>query len=107
VHLPLEATVALARAFAAAEPRTVVAYLDDQEEEMRLRGNERWWHSYLRERAPGFAIARQWSGLEQESEMLRKEIARLRSLVSRAAHDLEQAGAQRKAQRLLRALEGR
>jgi hypothetical protein len=110
VHLPLEAAVALARAFAAAEPRTVVGYLDDQEEEMRLRGNtpgERWWHSYLREKAPGFAIARQWSGLEQEAEMLRKEIARLRSLVSRAAYDLEQAGAQRKAQRLLRALEGR
>lgn len=55
---------------------------------MRLRGNtpgERWWHSYLREKAPGFAIARQWAGLEQEAEMLRKEIARLRSLVSRAA----------------------
>jgi hypothetical protein len=84
--------------------------LDDQEDEMRLRGNtpgERWWHSYLREKAPGFAIARQWAGLEQEAEMLRKEIARLRSLVTRAAHDLEQAGAERKAQRLLRALEGR
>jgi hypothetical protein len=39
--------------------------------------------------------------------MLRKEIARLRSLVSRAAYDLEQTGAQRKAQRLLRALERR
>ena len=77
---------------------------------MRLRGNtpgERWWHSYLREKAPGFAIARQWAGLEQEAEMLRKEIARLRSLVTRAAYDLEQAGAERKAQRLLRALEGR
>ena len=110
VHLPLEATVELARAFAAAEPTTVIGYLDDQEEEMRLRGNqpgERWWHSYLREKAPGFAIARQWAGLEQEAEMLRKEIARLRSLVSRAAYDLEQAGAQGKARRLLRALEGR
>jgi len=29
VHLPLEAAVALARAFAAAEPQTVVGYLDD------------------------------------------------------------------------------
>jgi hypothetical protein len=110
VHLPLEATVELARAFAAAEPTTVVGYLDDQEEEMRLRGNtpgERWWHSYLREKAPGFAIARHWAGLEQEAEMLRNEIARLRSLVTRAAYDLEQARAERKAQRLLRALEGR
>jgi hypothetical protein len=31
VHLPLEATVELARAFAAAEPTTVIGYLDDQE----------------------------------------------------------------------------
>jgi hypothetical protein len=110
VHLPLEATVELARAFAAAEPTTVIGYLDDQEEEMRLRGNqpgERWWHSYLREQSRGFAIARQWAGLEQEAEMLRKEIARLRSPVSGAAYDLEHAGAQSKARRPLRALEGR
>ncbi len=110
MHLPLEATVELARAFAAAEPATVVGYLDDQEEEMRLRGNrpgERWWHSHLREKAPGFAIARQWAELEREAQMLRQEIARLRSLVARAAYDLEQAETERKAQRLLRALEGR
>ena len=55
----------------------------------------------------GSAIARQWAGLEQEAEMLRREIARLRSLVSRAAYDLEHAGAHSTAQRLLRALEGR
>lgn len=110
VHLPLEATVAVARAFAAAEPQTVVGYLDDQEEELRLRGNqpgERWWHEYLRERSPGFALARQWAGLEQEAEMLRKEIGRLRTLVSSAAYDLKGAGQERKGQRLLRALEGR
>jgi hypothetical protein len=110
VHLPLEATVSLARAFAAAEPQTVIEYLDDREEEYRLRGNQpgdRWWHEYLREKLPGFAIARQWAGLEQEAEMLRKEIARLRQLVSRAAFDLESAGEERKATRLHRALEGR
>jgi hypothetical protein len=39
--------------------------------------------------------------------MLRKEIARLRSLVSSAAYDLKSAGEERKAQRLERALEGR
>jgi hypothetical protein len=110
VRLPLDATVELARAFAAAEPHTVIGYLDDREEEMRLRGNqpgERWWHEYLREKAPGFALARQWAGLEQEAEMLRKEIARLRSLVSRAVSELKSVGAERKAQTLMRALEGR
>jgi len=56
VHLPLDATVELSRAFAAAEPATVIGHIDDQEDEMRLRGNEpgeRWWHSYLRAKAPG------------------------------------------------------
>jgi hypothetical protein len=110
VHLPLEATVSLAQAFAAAEPQTVIGYLDDVEEKYRLRGNQpgdRWWHEYLREKLPGFAVARQWAGVEQEAEMLRKEIARLRSLVSTAAFDLQNAGEERKARRLQRALEGR
>ena len=110
VHLPLEAAVGLARAFAATEPKTVVGYLDDREEEYRLRGNragERWWHEYLREKSPSFAIARQWAGLEQEAEMLRQEIARLRMLISSAAYDLKAAGEERKSRRLLRALEGR
>lgn len=110
MHLPLDAVVAVARAFAAAEPQTVIGYLDDSEEELRLKGNlpgERWYHQYLRELSPGFALARQWAGLEQESEMLRKEIARLRGLLSGAAYDLKGAGQDRKASRLLRALEGR
>jgi hypothetical protein len=38
--------------------------------------------------------------------MLRKEIARLRTLISGAAHDLDSAGQERKANRLLRALDG-
>ena len=98
------------RAFAAAEPQTVVAYLEDQEKEWRLKGNqpgERWFHEYLREHLPGHALARQWAGFEQEAEMLRKEIGRLRQLVSTAAYDLKSTGQKRKASRLLRALEGR
>jgi hypothetical protein len=39
--------------------------------------------------------------------MLRKKIARLRSLVSGAAYDLKSVGRDRKANRLMRALEGR
>jgi hypothetical protein len=109
VYLPLDAAVGLARVFAAAEPQTVVAYLDDQEEEMRVRGNqpgERWWHDYLREQSPGFALARQWTGLEQAGLLLCQEIARLRSLVSRAASEFRAAGAEQKSRRLLRALDG-
>jgi hypothetical protein len=110
VHLPLDGMVRLAQAFAAAEPRAVSEYIDDQEDEYRLRGNapgDRWWHRYLREQAPGFALARRWAGLEEEGDGLRQEIARLRVLVSTAASDLKAAGQERKAQRLIRALEGR
>jgi hypothetical protein len=88
----------------------VVRYLDDEEEELRIRGNqpgERWFHQYLRELSPGFALARQWAGPEQEGQMLRAEIARLPMLVSRAAEDLNRAGVEHRARRLLRALGGR
>jgi hypothetical protein len=37
--LPLDAVVHLARAFADAEPRTVIDYLDDYEAELRTKGN--------------------------------------------------------------------
>jgi hypothetical protein len=83
-HMPLDALAAVAKVFAAAEPQTVIAYLDDEEEELRLQGNQpgdRWYHQYLRGLSPGYALARQWAGLEQEAEMLRQEIARLRVLI--------------------------
>jgi hypothetical protein len=110
VNLPLEGAEALARAFAAAEPENVLMYLDDQEEELRLSGNEpgyRYRHNLLRQYQPGFALARQWAGFDREVEELQKEIARLRSLISRASSELKAAGADGKARWLIRALEGR
>jgi hypothetical protein len=110
LHLPLEAAVAIARAFAAAEPQTVVMYIDDRESELKISGfhpGYRYRHDLLREYAPGFALARRWAGTEQEAEMLRKEIGRLRSLVSQAASELRGLGKDRQASRLLRALDGR
>jgi hypothetical protein len=109
-HMPLDALAGVAKAFAAAEPQTVVAYLDDEEEENRLRGNEpghRWYHQYQRELSPGYALARHWAGFSQEADMLREEIARLRMLLSKAAYDLKDAGKEHKSRWLLRALEGR
>jgi hypothetical protein len=87
----------------------VVMYIDDREEELRISGNTpgyRHRHDLLRNYAPGFALARQWAGLEQEAEQLRKEIGRLRSLVWTAASQLREAGHESKARRLLRGLEG-
>jgi len=109
-QMPLDALAAVAKAFAAAEPQTVVGYLDDDEEELRLRGNqpgERWYHEYRRQLSPGHALARHWAGFAQEADILREEIARLRMLLSKAAYDLKDAGKEHKSRRLLRALEGR
>ncbi len=108
--LPFDGAEKLARAFAAAEPETVLLYIQDQETEYKARGyepGERFWHDYLREKAGGYALARQWAGHEQDTEQLHKELDRLRSLISMAAYDLERAGADREAGRLRRALKGR
>lgn len=110
VHLPLDGAERLARAFAAAEPDNVLMYIDDREEELRRRGNvpgDRYLHDVLRQYQPGWALARQWAGFDRAVEELQKEIARLRSLVSRAAYELKDAGAEGKSRRLLRALDGR
>jgi hypothetical protein len=46
------------------------------------------------------------AGFDQEVEQLRKEIGRLRALVSSASYELRNAGAESKSRRLLRALDG-
>jgi hypothetical protein len=110
VHLPLESGETIARAFAAAEPETVTMYIDDRESELKHGGytpGERYRHDLLRQYLPGFAIARQWAGFDQDRERLENEIARLRTLISIAASDLRNAGQERKATRLMRGLEGR
>jgi hypothetical protein len=109
VHLPLDGAERLARAFAAAEPENVLMYIDDREEELKRRGNvpgDRYLHDVLRQYQPGWALARQWAGFDRAVEELQKEIARLRSLISRA-HELKDSGAEDKSRRLLRALDGR
>lgn len=109
VHVPFEGTEALARAFAAAEPENVLMAIRDHEEELRIRGNQpgqRYVHDLLRQYLPGWAIARQWAGFDKEIEEMQKEIGRLRGLVSSAAYDLKALGADAKARKLLRALEG-
>jgi hypothetical protein len=110
VHLPFAASVSLARAFAAAEPETVLMHIANYEESLRAGGHapgEHHRHVRLIDNQPALAVARQWAGLEQQTEMLRKEIGRLRGLVSQAAYELEAVGKDQPARRLLRAVDGR
>lgn len=109
VHLPLDAAERIARAFAAAEPESVLMAIQEHEDELRSRRyapGERHLHGLLRQYAPAYALARQWCGIEREVELLQKEIGRLRSIISRAAYDLKALGAERKARSLLRAMDG-
>jgi hypothetical protein len=52
-------------------------------------------------------LARKAVWFDRAVEELQKEIARLRSLVSRAANELRDAGSEDRSRRLLRALDGR
>lgn len=109
VHLPLDGAEPLVRAFTAAEPETVLTYLSDQESELKHRGyqpGDHYLHDLLGQYSPGWALARRWAGFEQEVEQLKKEIGRLRELITRAAYELRDAGAEQKSRRLLRALDG-
>jgi hypothetical protein len=57
VRLPFEASVSLARSFAAAEPETVLMSIDDYEEQLRAGGyapGERYQHRQLRNHQPAF-----------------------------------------------------
>ena len=85
MHLPVEVAEKLAHAYASAEPEIVLMFIEDEENEYRAKGyepGERFWHDYLREKTPGFALARYWAGHEEEVAQLRAEIERLRRLVS-------------------------
>jgi hypothetical protein len=109
VEMPLDGAETLARAFAAAESETVLMYLADRESQLKQQGyrpGDHYVHDLLRQYMPGWAVARQWAGFDQEIEQLKKEIGRLRQLVSGAVHDLNDAGADSKSRRLLRALDG-
>ena len=69
MHLPVEVAEQLAHAYAAAEPEIVLMYIEDEEREYKAKGYEpgdRFWHDYLREKTPGFALARYWAGHEEE-----------------------------------------
>lgn len=109
MHLPVGLAERLAHAYASAEPEMVLMSIEDDENELKAKGyepGERFWHDYLREKMPGFALARYWAGHEEEIAQLRAEIERMRSLVLSAAELLEKAGQDREGWRLKRALRG-
>ena len=110
MHLPVAVAEQLAHAYAAAEPEIVLMYIEDEESEYKAKGYEpgdRFWHNYLREKTPGFALARYWAGHEAEVAQLWAEIERLRALVQSAAEALERSGKEPEGWRIRAALNGK
>lgn len=110
MHLPVAVAEQLAHAYAAAEPEIVLLYIEDEESEYKAKGYDpgtRHYHQMLREKTPGFALARYWAGHEAEVAQLRAEVERLRRAVRAIADELEKSGHEREGWRLRRALDGR
>jgi len=106
-RMSVPAAVRLAKALALAEPDMVIHAIGIQEAANLARGyGDPLFHRQLLDERPAHALARQWAGHEQETGELRREIARLRGLVSEAAAALRHLGANREAARLLRRLDG-
>ena len=61
----------------------------------------------LREKTPGFALARYWAGHEAEVAQLRAEIERMRRAIETIARELETAGHEQEGWRLRHVLGGR
>jgi hypothetical protein len=110
-HAPWPVALELAKRFAAAEPRTVLARIEADERkwevEAREPGNSHVLALLERYRA-AWALVRQWASFDADRARLDAEIERLRQLVTRAMWDLRtpDADPQRIAGRLERGLRG-
>jgi hypothetical protein len=108
VHLAWDDAEELVRAFAASEPDTVTMFIDQEEAELRARGFQRGrgtYHDVLRMYQPGWALARQWAGGRREVASLRLQLEALTSLLTQAAKELEERGAEDLAVRCRKAIE--
>lgn len=108
-RLPFESAIAVARAFAAAEPTTVLDYIDIEErrvaDEARQPGNH-YLNKLLIEYRANWALIRQWAGFDAALASREARIAELERLLSQTIWDLRRPSldAERIAGRLERAI---
>lgn len=110
LHLSFGAALHLAKAFAAAEPSTVLLHVDTAERQYVAEASEPF-NSYLvplleRWRA-GWALVRQWAGTDAQLARLNEEIDRLRQVIQRTIWDLRTAGQDDLAAKVERRMQGR
>ncbi len=110
-HGPWSTALDLARAFAAAEPGTVLLRIEVDQREWEVEAREPGRShllSLLEHYRAVWAVVRQWAGLEADLSRLNAEINRLRELINRTTWDLRRPGCdpERIAARLDRGLRG-
>jgi hypothetical protein len=105
LRLPFDSAVTLARAFAAAEPQTVLLEVETSErryeQEAREIGN---WHfvPLVQRWRAGWALCRQWAGFDEGLAQRDREIERLRRIIDDFGHELRRSGQDELAARLQR-----
>lgn len=109
LHLTFGAALHLARAFAAAEPGTVLLHIDTDERTYVTKASEPF-NSYLvplvEQWRAGWALVRQWAGTDAQVARKDKEIDRLRQVIGRTIWDLRSAGHDDLAAKVERRLHG-
>ena len=95
LRLPFDGAVMLARAFAAAEPQTVLLEVDTSQQRYEMEARE-LGNSYLvplvqRWRA-GWALCRQWAGFDEGLAERDREIERLRRVIVDLGYELRRSG---------------
>jgi len=111
-HLPFECAISLARAFAAAEPRTVLDFVDGEERAAAVDAREpghAYMTSLLAECRASWALVRQWAGHDAAVAAREERILELERLLTQTMWDLRRPGvdSERVAARIDRALRGR
>jgi hypothetical protein len=109
VVAPWQSVLALARAFAASEPHTVLRHVEEEERQLDIASRDpAMGHllDYLERCRPAFALCRSWAGFDQALREKDGEINRLRTIISRIIADLRYGGHEDEARRAERLLTG-
>jgi hypothetical protein len=101
LHLPYQAALKFAKAFAAAEPEPCNTYVREWEERLRAQGyvpGDAYAHGLLREWEPSFALVRYWMN-QPINQSLEAELRGVSYIAEEAIRELEATGQEKTARR--------
>lgn len=107
MHIPYSESLEIAKAFCAAEPTTILTYIDATEREWTqeaLKPGNSYKFKLLNEYKASWALIRQWAGHDEAIAQREARIRELERLVLDAIYELQKSGNDQEANRLRRAL---